>query len=102
MVSKADDAEARVVTFMSAVDRDGQRRQMLDRARARQRADVDAAQLGQRRDERERTLARRIRIGADELVAIEREIDVAEQARGYRLERAREARRRRETEWTRP
>ena len=79
------------MNLVPAVDRDRQRRQVLDRPRARQRPDVDGAQPGQQRDERGGLGSRLVGVAADELVAVERLDPGAEQMRRQRLERARPA-----------
>ena len=82
-------AESRVVDLVTAVDGDRQRGEMLDRPRARQRADIDGPQSRQHAaTSADRARARLVRVAADELVAVERRVAVAERCAGTVLNAA--------------
>ena len=72
--------------FVAAVDRDRQRGQMLNRLRARQDADVDRAQAREQLHQCRCLRPRGLRVAADELVAVERPLEIVEQMRGNGLE----------------
>src|SRR5262245_4796898 len=95
--SESDDAEARVVNFMLPVQGDGERRHLFDRAAPRQRPRVHRPKAWQQGDQGRRARPRRVGVATDELVAVQRRIELSEQPRRNRLERARQLDRSRQT-----
>src|SRR5262245_35959410 len=95
MLSKADHTKASVVNVMAPVDGDGERGEMLDRARARQGTNVDSAQSDDATAELARARTSGVGIAADEVVTLERHVGPVEKMRRNRLEHAGEGNRRR-------